>query len=132
MVLRKKEAIAVSNNQTNNTENDFVFEDISSSSPADKRKRQLKKAVKAVDNYGEGAARNIDKVIKAISFVVAIGVFLLFAAVAVVLYLLDSLFTVVAIGVLVLGIVISLIILFLIYGLGHIITQNKEILKRLY
>ena len=122
----------MSKENTNNTQNDIVFEDISSSSPADKRKKQLKKAVKAVDNYGEGAARNIDKVIKAISFIVAIGVFLLFAAVAVVLYLLDELFTVVAIGVLVLGLVISLIILFLIYGLGHIITQNKEILKRLY
>ena len=122
----------MNNENTNNTNNEIVFEDISSSTPADKRKKQLKKAVKAVDSYGEGAARNIDKVIKAISFIVAIGIFLLFAAVAVVLYLLDEMFTIVAIGVLVLGIVISLITLFIIYGIGHIITQNKEILKRLY
>jgi hypothetical protein len=122
----------VSKKSTNNAENEVVFEDISSSSPADKRKKQLKKAVKAVDNYGDGAARNIDKVIKAISFIVAIGVFLVFAAIAAVLYLLDPMFTIVAIGVLVLGVVFALIFLFLIYGLGHIITQNKEILKRLY
>lgn len=122
----------MSKKSTNNAENEVVFEDISSSSPADKRKKQLKKAVKAVDNYGDGAARNIDKVIKAISFIVAIGVFLVFAAIAAVLYLLDPMFTIVAIGVLVLGVVFALIFLFLIYGLGHIITQNKEILKRLY
>lgn len=122
----------MSKKSTNNAENEVVFEDISSSSPADKRKKQLKKVVKAVDNYGDGAARNIDKVIKAISFIVAIGVFLVFAAIAAVLYLLDPMFTIVAIGVLVLGVVFALIFLFLIYGLGHIITQNKEILKRLY
>ena len=122
----------MSKKSTNNAENEVVFEDISSSSPADKRKKQLKKVVKSVDNYGDGAARNIDKVIKAISFIVAIGVFLVFAAIAAVLYLLDPMFTIVAIGVLVLGVVFALIFLFLIYGLGHIITQNKEILKRLY
>ena len=44
----------------NNVENEVVFEDISSSSPADKRKKKIKKAVKAVDNYGDGAARNIE------------------------------------------------------------------------
>ena len=122
----------MSKKSTKTEENEVVFEDISSSSPADKRKKKIKKAVKAVDNYGDGAARNIDKVIKAISFIVAIGIFLLFAAIAAVLYLLDPMFTIVAIGVLVFGVVFSLIFLFLIYGLGHIITQNKEILKRLY
>ncbi len=119
-------------NNIGNTENDFVFEDISSSTPADRRKKQLEKAVQAVDNYGEGAAKNIDKVIKAISFIVAIGIFILFAAVAVVLFYLDKMFTIVAIGVLVIGIVLSLIMLFIIYGIGHIITQNNQLLKRKY
>jgi len=120
----------VNNDNMNNTQNDFVFEDISSSTPADKCKKQIEKAVRVVDNYGDTAVNNIDKVIKAISFIVAIGIFLVFAAIAVVLYLLDKMFTLVAIGVLVLGIVMALIMLFIIYGIGHIITQNNALLKR--
>lgn len=120
----------MNNDNMNNTQNDFVFEDISSSTPADKCKKQIEKAVRVVDNYGDTAVKNIDKVIKAISFIVAIGIFLVFAAIAVVLYLLDKMFTLVAIGVLVLGIVMALIMLFIIYGIGHIITQNNALLKR--
>lgn len=116
----------------NNLENQFVFEDISSSTPVDKYKKKVEKAVKAVDNYGESAIKNIDKVIKVISFIVAIGVFLLFAAVAVVLYFMDKMFLIVSIGVLILGLVLALVFLFLIYGLGHIITQNNQLLKRKY
>ena len=120
----------MNNDNMNNTQNDFVFEDISSSTPADKCKKQIEKAVRVVDNYGDTAVKNIDKVIKAISFIVAIGIFLVFAAIAVVLYLLDKMFTLVAIGVLVLGILMALIMLFIIYGIGHIITQNNALLKR--
>ncbi len=116
-------------NNDNNL-NDFVFEDISSSTPVEKCKKQVKKAVKAVDDYGEGAFKNIDKVIKAISFIVAIGIFLLFAAIAAVLYMLDQMFMLISAAVLVLGAIFALIALFLIYGLGHIITQNKQLLKR--
>lgn len=115
-----------------NQENEFVFEDISSSTPVYKYKEKVEKAVKAVDDYGEGAFKHIDKIIKVISFIVAIGIFLLFAAGAVVLYMLDKVFMLVAVGVLILGVVFSLISLFLIYAIGHIITQNKELLKRKY
>ena len=122
----------MNNINNNNTNEELIFEDISSSTPADRRKKAVKKAVKAVNNYGEGAFKNIDKIIKAISFIVAIGVFLLFGAIAAVLYMLDKIFIPIAIGVLALGLIFALIALFLIFGLGHIISQNKELLKRIY
>ncbi len=104
--------------------NDIVFEDISSSSPYSKKES-------IVEAYAEGAFKNIDKVIKVISFLISIATFLIFLGVAVVLALFDSVFILVSIGLAIFGILLSLILLFLIYGLGHIITQNKEILKRL-
>lgn len=116
----------------NNNTSDFIYEDISSSSTAYKYKNKLKKIPKAIDKYGDGAFTKIDKVIKIISFIVAISIVLVFAVIAVALFLIDKVFTLLAIGVLIIGIVLALISLFLIYGLGHIITQNNEILKRLY
>lgn len=108
-----------------NEANKMVFEDIKSSSNQKKRKPNT------VDAYAEGAFKNIDKVIKVISFLVSIATFLIFAGVAVLLALFDPIFTVLSIGIAIFGIILSLILLFLIYGLGHIITQNNEILKRL-
>ncbi|MBR4973245.1 MAG: hypothetical protein IKY45_02135 [Clostridia bacterium] len=105
---------------TNNIGEENLFEDISSST---------EKTI--IDKYTNKAISNIDKVIKFFAFVVAIGIFLVFAAVAIILVLLDSLFTIVAVGVLILGIVIAIIALFLIYGMGQIMTQNNEILRRL-
>ena len=105
---------------TNNIGEENLFEDISSST---------EKTI--IDKYTNKAISNIDKVIKFLAFVVAIGIFLVFAAVAIILVLLDSLFTIVAVGVLILGIVIAIIALFLIYGMGQIMTQNNEILRRL-
>ncbi len=107
-----------------NSENEMVFEDISSSSPYAKK-------VSAAEVYAEGAFKNIDKVIKAISFLISIGTFLIFAGIAVALAIFDPVFIILSIGLAIFGILFSLILLFLIYGLGHIITQNKEILRRL-
>lgn len=110
----------------NATEKDFIFEDISSTSPSFK-----KEIAAATREYGNGAFRHIDKIIKVISFIVAIAILLMFFAIAAVLVMLDQSFKVIAIGVVVLGVILSLISLFLIYGIGHIITQNKQILRRL-
>lgn len=105
---------------TNNIGEEILFEDISSST---------EKTI--MDKYTSKAISNIDKVIKFFAFIVAIGIFLFFTAVAVILILLDSIFTIVAVGVAVLGIVLAIITLFLIYGMGQIMTQNNEILRRL-
>lgn len=110
----------------NSTEKDFVFEDISSSSPSFK-----KELITASKEYGEGSFRHIDKVIKAISFIVAFIILLVFFGIAAVLVMLDQSFKVIALAVVVIGVILSLISLFLIFGIGHIITQNKQILRRL-
>lgn len=106
---------------------DFMFEDISSSSLP-----KTKSSLKAVSqNYGNGVFKHLDKIIKAISFIVSIGILLMFAAVAAVLVMLDKIFAVVAVAVLIVGIILSLMVLFLIYAVGHLISQNNEIIKRL-
>lgn len=107
---------------TNSIEEGILFEDTDTPNENEKT---------IMDKYTNKAISNIDKVIKFFAIIVAIGIFLLFAAVAAILILLDSIFTIVAVGVAVLGIVISIITLFLIYGIGQIITQNNEILRRL-
>lgn len=130
--------------------NELEFEDISSTStPKKDVKKVAKKAAKKVakevakgagmavdtvkkinNSYGNGVFKHIDKVIKLISFVLAIGVLLLFAAVGAVLIFLDKAFVVLAIGVFIIGIVMAIITLFLVYSLGHIISQNNEILNK--
>lgn len=106
---------------------DLMFEDISSSSLP-----KTKNSLKAVSqNYGNGVFKHLDKIIKAISFIVSLGILLMFAAVAAVLVMLDKIFAVVAVAVFIVGIILSLIVLFLIYAVGHLISQNNEIIKRL-
>ena len=106
---------------------DFMFEDISSSSLP-----KTKSSLKAVSqNYGNGVFKHLDKIIKAISFIVSLGILLMFAAVAAVLVMLDKIFAVVAVVVFIVGIILSLMVLFLIYAVGHLISQNNEIIKRL-
>lgn len=114
----------------NNGHEELIFEDISSYSPKpiEKATRQIKKAA---DNYGDNAYKNIDKVIKIIAFIVAIVVFVMFIGIAAVLFVLDKAFILLSAVILLVGAALALILLFLIYGTGHIISQNKEILKRL-
>lgn len=111
----------------NKAENELLFEDISSSTvPAGR------KSLKSVaDSYGNGVFKHLDKIIKVIAFVVSLLIFLVFAAVAAVLFMLDKIFTVVAVGVLIAGIMLALMLLFLIYAIGHLISQNNEIMRRL-
>lgn len=125
-----------------NKENkEIIFEDISSSSPASvskaiKQTRETVKdaayvAKKAADDYGEKGLKNIDKVIKVIAYIVSIAFFLLFLGVAGIVFFLDNSLIFLSTLILVLGGGISLMFLYLIYGLGQIISQNKEILRRL-
>ena len=75
--------------------------------------------------------RHLDKVIKAISFIVALLVAAVFFIIAAIVVTLDASFKFIALAIVIVGIILALICLFLIYGLGHIITQNKQILRRL-
>lgn len=110
-----------------NFDNDLLFEDISSSSLPNSRN-----SLKAMTtNYGNGVFKHLDKIIKAISFIVSIGILLASVAAALLLVKLDKIFAVVSVGILILGIILSAIALFLIYAMGHLISQNNEIIKRL-
>ncbi len=114
--------------------NEMVFEDISSSSPDNavkKVQKTVKAAKKAADDYGDSSHKNIDKVIKFIEYLVAISLFIVFLVAAGVVFYLDKMLIFLSALILVLGGAVSLMILNLIYGLGYIISQNKEILRRL-
>ena len=86
---------------------------------------------KASKKKKKGTARHLDRIVKAIAFLVALVILLIFAAGAFILYKLDKSFGMIALCVLIAGVAFALIVLFLIYAIGHIITQNNEILKRL-
>lgn len=124
-MARKKDEIKNAVEAAANNE-ELLFEDISSSSPS-----VAKKLKAATENYGNGAFKHLDKIIKFISFAVAIVMILVFAAVAAVLIMMDEIFTIVAVAVFAVGLILSIIVLFLIYAVGHIISQNNEIIKSL-
>lgn len=75
--------------------------------------------------------KNIDKIVKVISFVISIAILFAFILVSIVLALFDEIFVIVSVAILIVGIVISLITLFVLYGMGHILTQNNEIIELL-
>lgn len=128
----------------NNSDNkEMVFEDISSHSPqkmaknnkkSGKSKAAIKKASatakKFANIYGNSAFKNIDRIVKIIAFVVSIAFFLLFLLAAAILFLWDKSLIFISALLLLFGAAISLIFLFLIYGMGEVLSQNKEILRR--
>ena len=70
--------------------NEIFFEDISSSSrPVHPTKRNTKYNAKTTaESYGNGVFKRLDKVIKTISFIVSLGILLVFTAAAAVLVIL--------------------------------------------
>ena len=60
-----------------------------------------------------------------------VAILLAFILIAVVLVLLDEIFMLASVAVLILGLIVSLINLFILYGLGHILTQNDKIITLL-
>lgn len=110
---------------------ELTFEDILSSSEQGKSESVENSPSKKTGKRKKGTARALDKIIKAIAFLMALFVLILFAAGAFILYKMDKSFSMIALCLLIAGIALSLITLFMIYAIGHIITQNNEILKRL-
>lgn len=105
---------------------DNLFEDISSSSPY--TNKNVKTANKSLGNK---AYSNLDKVVKVISFIVSISILLVCVAISAVLFLIDDIFIIVSAGILVFGIIISVISLFIIYSIGQLISQNNKIIEYL-
>ena len=121
-------------NFENNENIQPTYEDISSNSPnfvRDTAKKTTKAVKKATDSYGNGAFKNIDKVIKVIAFLLCLATLAIFAGAAMLLYFMDKSFLLYSALILLVGVATSLMVLFLVFGLGHIISLNKAILKKL-
>ena len=109
---------------TQQNNNDFM-EDISSNS------KRFKLDVDPVDLYGNLIYKNIDKIIKAISYIVAIITIIIGIGFALLIAKKQILYIALSFGVVLVSTVFAAIEFFIIYGLGYLIKQNKEILKRL-
>ena len=105
------------------------MEDIISVSP--KSAKQKKKSTRPVYRYGKGIFKSLGTIIKAVAFLIAFAVLAVFLLAAFLLYSRDPLFASIALGIVIAGVIVSTIIMFLIFGYGHIICQNNEILRRL-
>ena len=117
--------------------NEFFFdpdnmEDISSHSPKQlKKDRKKTKKRNLAAAYGNGIFKRLGNIIKAISFLIAFAILGVCLLAAFFLFSKDKFFTAIAIGIALLGVVIATITMFLIYGIGHVICQNNEILREL-
>ncbi len=84
-----------------------------------------------IEKYGNSIANNLGLIIKAISFVTAFAIILIAFAIAFLVFSTQPLYIALSLGIVVVGTILAAIIMFLIYGLGHLIIQNNEIIKRL-
>lgn len=106
--------------------------DISSSTGGKRHPISPKNRPQPVKAYGNGISKYLGVIIKIISFVVA---FACVAAGGVALLLIrkffNGFFDSIALGIFILAVVIGAISLFIIYGIGHVICQNNEILRKM-
>lgn len=100
------------------------MEDISSKS----KKFKLKDPV---DVYGKLVYNRIGKIIKVIAYIVAILTVIAGVGVALLIFKRQAAFIAISFAVVLIFAVLGAIEFFIIYGLGHVIEQNNEILKRL-
>ena len=84
-----------------------------------------------VDLYGKFVYKNLGRVIKFTAYVVAILTFAAGLAFVFLIGLKQVKYIIVALAVLLISAALALIEFFIIYGIGHVIDQNNEILKRL-
>lgn len=115
---------------------DGEFEDIKSYSGKAKKKSKnhwqlSKQKDEPLYEYGTGIFKKLGGIVKAISFLVSFFFFAVTAVLSFLLYSIDKFFMPFALALLILGTLFSLIIMFLIYALGQVVSQNNEILRRL-
>lgn len=97
------------------------------SSPQD-NKNLIKDSVNA---YGDGMFNALGNIIKAIAFILAFAIIILSFFAAFFFFTIDNVLSPMALAVIIGGTVLAAILFFPIYGLGHVVNQNNEILKRL-
>lgn len=96
------------------------MEDISSTS---------KKIENPVMIYADGIYKNLGNVVKAISFILCIGIIILSFIVAFFVFSKTAFSIALSLCIIILGTVLAAVVFFPIYAVGHIVCQNNEILK---
>ena len=109
------------NNQNQITQ----MEDISSTSIEFRAKKN------PVLAYSSGLYKNLGNIIKIISFVLGFGIIILSLVVAFFLFNKTALGITLSLAVIIFGTIVAACVFFPIFGLGHILCQNNEILKSL-
>lgn len=113
----------------NNQKNDFI-EDISSSSKKSKHKLNIE-LKDPVDLYGKLIYNNLGKTLKIIAYIVAIVTILLGFGGAYLIFKKQFTYIALSFAVVLVFTAVAAVEFFIVYGLGHSIEQNNEILKRL-
>ncbi len=99
------------------------MEDISSTSAEFRAKKN------PVIAYANGLYKNLGNVIKVISFVLGFGVIIFSLIIAFFLFSKTAFGIVLSLAVIIFGTIVAACIFFPVFGIGHIICQNNEILK---
>lgn len=89
------------------------------------------KFINSIIGYLNGIFSNLGNVIKIAAFVLAFGIILFSLILAVVLLTKTTFSALTSLAVIILGTIFAGICFFPIYGIGHIVCQNKEILEKL-
>lgn len=108
-----------------NSNNTPDMEDISSTS------KKIKKNENPAMIYADGIYKNLGNVVKAISFILCIGIIILSFIVAFFVFSKTAFSIALSLCIIILGTVLAAIVFFPLYAIGHIVCQNNEILKRL-
>lgn len=107
-----------------NSQINFDFIDDTSSNT------EVKSVKKAFKNYNDNAVSHIDVLVKIVAFIVAFLTIIISMLVAFFLISLKPSFSAIAVAIIIVGTVFAAMLFFPIYGMGQIISQNNEILKR--
>lgn len=116
-------------NENNNDNREYI--DINSSSPKPKRTVNLPDFGKHIEKYGNGLFKHMGGIIKFIAFLVCFAIVIASFIAAYFFHSNSTFGNILSISILGGGTAVALIILFMIYGVGHIICQNNAIITRL-
>lgn len=104
------------------------FEDISSSSTTSEEKIEVKEYI---DKYGNGLFKHMGGIIKFIAFLICFTIIIASLVTAYIFFSKSTFSIILSIAIVGGGAAIALIFLFMIYGMGHVISQNNQILTKL-
>lgn len=101
------------------------MEDIASASEEFKAKKD------PVGTYGNALYKNLGNIIKSIAFIMAFCVIIVGFLAAFLLFTKTAMSVIITLALIIIFTLIAASIFFPIYGIGHIVCQNNEILKKL-